>query len=295
MENIRQNPLGFSGGQIDMKKSFIREKVIHCGKNYIAPEIFPYTGRQQRAVAGTRGKKKKVSEPKQKNLNDRRARRYYCQLANSNFGEGDLAVHLTYAPENLPETEEEAKKIVLRFLRRVAALRKRRGLPPLKYLLVTQVGRKENGTHRIHHHILMNGGLSRDEVENLWWKVKAAKKTEAVMYGWANADRLKPDKRGIESMAAYMVRDSAGKKRWTQSQNLVKPWYREPNDQKYTHRQMEKIASLPEDCEEYKKFWERQYRGWELVGSERQYIEQSGWYFYLSMRRKPKEGKQRAT
>ena len=31
---------------------------------------------------------------------------------------------------------------------------------------------------------------------------------------------------------------------------------------------------------------ERQYRGWELVDSERQYVEQSGWHFYLTMRRK---------
>ena len=82
-----------------MKKSFMREKVIHCGKDYLSPEIFPYTGTQQQAVKGKRGKKKKVSEPKQKNLNDKRAKRYFIQLANANFGEGDLAVHLTYAPE----------------------------------------------------------------------------------------------------------------------------------------------------------------------------------------------------
>ena len=149
-----------------MKKSFMREKVIHCGKDYLSPEIFPYTGTQQQAVKGKRGKKKKVSEPKQKNLNDKRAKRYFIQLANANFGEGDLAVHLTYAPEFLPDSYEEAIKIVINFLRRVAYLRKKRGLPPLKYLLITQMGR--NGK-RIHHHILMNGGLDRDEVESLWW------------------------------------------------------------------------------------------------------------------------------
>ena len=99
-----------------MKKSFMREKVIHCGKDYLAPEIFPYTGNQQKAVKGKRGKKKRVSEPKQKNLNDKRAKRYFIQLANSNFGEGDLAVHLTYAPEFLPDTYEEAVKIVDAYL-----------------------------------------------------------------------------------------------------------------------------------------------------------------------------------
>ena len=155
-----------------INRSFIREKVVHCGKNFLSPEIYPYSGQQQQAVGRKRGKKVNVSAPKQKNLNDRRAKRYFIQLANSNFGVGDLVVHLTYAPEFLPESEEEAAKIVAKYLRRVAYLRKKRGLPPLKYLLVTQIGRKKDGTHRIHHHVLMNGGLDRDEVENLWWETK---------------------------------------------------------------------------------------------------------------------------
>ena len=271
-----------------MKKSFIREKVIHCGKNFLAPQIFPYTQTQQQAVKGKRKKKQKVSEPKQKNLNDRRARRYFIQLANSNFGEGDLAVHLTYSPECLPDTYEEAHANAINFLRRVAYLRKKQGLPPLKYLLVTQMGRKKDGTHRIHHHILMNGGLDRDEVEALWWKVKESRKQKrpAVMYGWANADRLKPNKKGIANMAGYIVQDSAGKKHWTQSQNLEKPWFKGTNDKKYTRRQLEKIAKLPINSQEYREFWEKKYKGWELVDSERLYAEESGWYFYLTMRRK---------
>ena len=229
-----------------INRSFIREKVVHCGKNFLSPEIYPYSGQQQQAVGRKRGKKVNVSAPKQKNLNDRRAKRYFIQLANSNFGVGDLVVHLTYAPEFLPESEEEAAKIVAKYLRRVAYLRKKRGLPPLKYLLVTQIGRKKDGTHRIHHHILMNGGLDRDEVENLWWETKGTKEREPVMYGWANADRLRPNAKGIASMAGYMVQDSAGKKHWTQSQNLEKPWHRAPNDRKYTRRQLDKIAKLPQ-------------------------------------------------
>ena len=57
-----------------MKNTFIREKAIHCGKDFLMPEIFPYTGRQQQAVRGRRKKKIKVTEPAQKNLNDRRER-----------------------------------------------------------------------------------------------------------------------------------------------------------------------------------------------------------------------------
>lgn len=268
-----------------MYRTFVREKVIHCGKNFIAPEIYPYSGTQQLSVGRKRGRKVSETAPKQKNLNDRRAKRYLIQLANTNFGAGDLAVHLSYAPEHLPENEEEAKKIVANYLRRVARERKKRGLSPLKYLHVTQVGRKKNGTHRLHHHIIMNGGLDRDTVESLWWKVKGTKEREPVMYGWANADRLKPNEKGIANIAGYMVQDSAGKKHWTQSQNLEKPWHRAPNDTKYTRRQLDKIAKLPEDSEEFRGFWEKKYRGWELVDCEKSYNEQTGWYFYLTMRR----------
>ena len=59
-----------------INRSFIREKVVHCGKNFLSPEIYPYSGQQQQAVGRKRGKKVNVSAPKQKNLNDRRAKRY---------------------------------------------------------------------------------------------------------------------------------------------------------------------------------------------------------------------------
>lgn len=268
-----------------LDRSFIREKVVHCGTDFLAPEIYPYSGQQQLAVGRKREKKQNVSAPKQKNLNDRRAKRYFIQLANSNFGLGDLVVHLTYTQAFLPKDEDEAKKNVAKYLRRVSYLRKEKGLPALKYMVVTQIGRKKNGTHRIHHHVLMNGGLDRDVVEALWWKEKGTKTRAPVLYGWANADRLKPGKNGIANMAGYMVQDSAGKKHWTQSQNLEKPWHRAPNDHKYTRRQLDKIAKLPEESEAFRKFWERQYRGWELVECERSFNEQTGWYFYLTMRR----------
>lgn len=45
---------------------------------------------------------------------------------------------------------------------------------------------------------------------------------------------------------------------------------------------MDKIAKLPEDSEEFVRFWEKQYRGWELVECEKSFNEQTGWYFYLT-------------
>ena len=270
-----------------MNSIFMREKVIHSGTGFLYPEIYPYTGQQAKAVGRPRRKKTNVSAPKQKNLNARRAIRYFVQLVNANFGQGDLVAHLTYSPEFVPGSAEEADACVNRFLRRLAYYRKKHGLEPLRYVCVTQVGRKRNGTHRLHHHVFLNGGVDRDVVESMWWAVKGSKEREPVPYGWANVDRLRPGKNGVEAMARYMVRDSAGKRRWTQSKNLVKPWYREPVDGKYSRRQMEKVGRLPVDSEAFRTFWEKKYKGWELVGAEKSYQEEMGWYFYLTMRRRP--------
>lgn len=270
-------------------RNFQREKKIYCGLNdtpdYMEVDIFQYTENQKTTVKGKRAKKEKVSQPKQKNLNDKNAKRYFVQLAEANFGKADLVVHLSYADEHLPAAPEEAHAIAITYLRRVAYRREKERLPSLKYLLVTQIGRKKDGTHRIHHHILMNGGLDRDTVEEMWWKVKRTKKREAVMYGWANADRLRPNKKGISQMAGYIIQDSMGKKHWTQSQNLVRPWSRK-NDHRYSRRQLIKLAEMQPDSADYKKYWESQYLGYDLIESERTYNENTGWAFYLKLRRR---------
>lgn len=267
-------------------KSFVREKRIYCGSEYMFPEIFQFSENRSTSVKGRRKKKQKETGPKQKNLNDARAKRYFLQLAHGNFGKSDLVVHLTFADEYYPATPEEAMEILTKFLRRIAYERKRLKLPPLKYMAVIQVGRKKDGTHRLHFHVLMNGGLDRDAVENMWWVHKGTKKNQfkdRILYGWANADRLRPNKKGISQMAGYMMLDSAGKKHWTQSQNLEFPWSRK-NDSKYSRREIQKICSIPEDCEDYLKYWEKQYPGYEYISSERKYSDETGWSVYLMMR-----------
>lgn len=277
-----------------MDKSFQREKIIRCGKQFIFPEIYRYTENQRKAAKAKRRGKTKVTCPKQKDLNDRRSRRYFLQIANGNFGVGDVVVHLTFSALYLPDTPEEALKIVTQlYLRRVAYERKRLNLPPLKYLLVMQIGRKIDGTHRIHFHILMNGGIDRDTLENLWWVYKGTKQAkyqDRILFGWANADRIRPNEKGISQLAGYMVQATVGKKHWTQSQNLETPWHKQPSDSKYSPRQIERICRLPEDSEDYRKFWEKKYPGYEFVSGDRYWSDESGWSVYLMMRRRPEGG-----
>ena len=269
-------------------KSFVREKKIYCGENYLEVDIFPYTEIQvQVSRKGKRAKKEKISEPKQRNLNDKNARRYLTQLANTNFGEDDLHVTATYKNKFLPATIEEAEKEVTNYLRRVSYRRKKEGLPPLQYILVTEYSTGKDGEKpvRIHHHIFMNGGLERDIVEDLWCRRKQKGQKKGERIGYINADRLQPDENGVAALCAYLTKNPNGKKRWSSSQNLEKPWSRS-NDHKYSKRQIEDMAKNPPDL----AFWEKKYEGWTLAGGDyavkAEYNEHTGWSMYLKLRRR---------
>jgi len=59
-------------------------------------DIYPYTKDQQEMNRrGKRARKQKESAPKQRNLNDKNARRYLTQLANTNFTQDDLHITAT--------------------------------------------------------------------------------------------------------------------------------------------------------------------------------------------------------
>lgn len=279
---------------------FEREKKIDCG-DYREVDVIPRTENAEKAVKGKRGKKKKVTEPKQKDLNDKNARRYLVQLGNGNFGVGDLHVTCTYSSEYLPD-EEEAEVIVKNYLRRIAYRRTRLGLGPLKYILVTEYGysKEKDKIIRVHHHIIMNGGLSRDDVELMWttdrinW-IKAgndeAYRAGIKQMGWVNADRLQVNDNGIEGLCMYITKNPNGKKRWSSSRNLERPVQHPPADSKYSKKQIENAAKSNDLGRD---FFEKQFQDYDIKEIKVEYYEQTGWHIYMKMWRKKekKKGKQ---
>lgn len=277
---------------------FIREKKIDC-RMYREVDIIPRTNNAERAAKGKRGKRHKVTEPKQKDLNEKNARRYLTQLGNGNFGKGDLHVTCTYSDGNLPETVEEAEKTVGNYLRRLAYRRKKKGLEPLKYILVTEYGFKKGDLNqirptRIHHHVIMNGGLDRDEVEMMWtadrinWRAyerdPEGHADTVERLGWCNADRLQPNENGIEALCNYVTKNPNGKKRWSSSRNLIRPVEQPPADHKYTRRQVERLAKSPDQG---KDFFQRAFPGYTIREIRPEYYEQTGWHIYLKMWKNP--------
>lgn len=270
-----------------MKKdrAFWRENKIDCNQDWRAVEIFKYSDRPSTGKA--RRPKSQLSTPAQQNLNEKRSRRYFVQLILANFCEGDYVVHLTYSDKYLPQTTEAAGKILRRWLDRIAYTLKKRGLPPMQYIAVTAQGTIHQ---RIHHHVFLRCLLDRDELENMWWAVKGTKKTKREMLGGANVDRLKDwSGDGIYEMAVYVARQTKGKKKWTQSQNLKRPKLKRANDSKYRQKTMTKLLELQPDSPEFQGFLTKNYPGWKAirVEIEQPKVEEWAWAggIYLLLRR----------
>ena len=276
------------------RKNFIREKRIYCGEEYLEVDIVPVTNMPE---AGQ--EKKGKSSQAQKNLNDKRSKRRFVQIANTNFGADDLHISATYNEEHLPITLEEAERNVHNYLDRVKRRMKRVTGQELKYMLVTEYTPEEGENTdpedkttravRIHHHIIINGGLSRDDLELMWsatrinWK-KAQNDPEYrknVDYlGFVNCDRLQPNENGIEGLVNYINKRKKGCKKWSTSMNLKKPREKK-NDHKYSFRKLRELAKTPED----KEVWRKQYKGYEPTKIDFQYNDYTGWSVYLKMRK----------
>lgn len=212
-----------------------KEKRIYSGK-ILEVEVYPITLQEKKKK---RRDKEKESLPKQRNLNDKNARKHLIRLINTNFTDRDLAIHLTYSDENLPESPDKAKKDVENYLRRIKHYRKKQGLEPLKYISVVE--HKGKGEGRLHHHLIINE-MDRDIAEQLWKK------------GRANADRLKSDENGYEALGRYIAKDPKGKKRWNGSKNLKKPTVK-VNHTKYKRKKVHDIAKSPEDRDVFEKLY----------------------------------------
>lgn len=216
------------------------------------------------------------STPKQKRLNEKKAKRYFEALVEANFkGHRDLVVHPTFSEDKYPESEEAAHKIVRNWLGRLNYRRKKKGLPNCKYIIVFE--RSPKG--RMHFHILMDGMLPRETVEDTW------------QHGFCNADRLKSDpKDGLAKIISYLSKgkeDEKNSKRWIPSKGLIKPWVSCSKSTRISKRRFETLKQIPEDSELFVSTIERDNPGYQLLSVERSYSEQTGQvYIFCRMRRR---------
>lgn len=156
------------------------------------------------------GKVKRDNSTAQKNLNDKNSRKYVERLLNHNFGDSDIWITLTYSAGKEPENMEEAIRNMQNYIRRIAYQRKKRGLPPAKYIYITEYSPEDE--IRWHHHLVMDGAIDMDTVESVW---KKGRRNETR--------RLNKDEYGLSGMSHYITKEKdrkKGEKRWNSSQNL---------------------------------------------------------------------------
>lgn len=264
--------------------SGVRKRIRHCGRYGIQSDfqqVSYYTYTPTRAPTGRR-RKSQTSTPKQRALNNKRSARYLEALTHANFGRGDLLLGLSYAEEHAPEDEAEAKKEFGNFIRRLNYRRKKKNLPPARWIAVTEIGKKG----RIHHHVIMDAELDRDEVEEIWGR------------GYANTKRLKPDPReGLLPVIGYIAKTfkeddrPKGRRKWDCSKNLIRPWDSvNDNPRMMSGKKIRQMKDLPEDSESMRQIIEADNPNYELISVEKEYREDTGgWYFFCRMKLSSKQ------
>ena len=227
---------------------FYRRKTIKAGDT-IEEEIIPV----YRSRKGGVNLKPLPNREKAQRHNAKVAAKSCKHLINTNFGSNDLHVTATYSGPELP-TQEQCEKDVRNFIRRINYERKKRGLPSAKYIYVIEGKTEEDKRIRVHTHILLEGGLDRDTVENLW---KAGRQTGAPR-GTCNADRLQPGDMHLSPLAGYLMKDPKGRKRWKPSKNLKKPVvYISDTAVKRKH-----VAGLARGEINAMDYWQKKYPGY---------------------------------
>ena len=234
---------------IRVGKMGYRTKTTKAGPRLEA-EIYPVFGKEARGRL--RAEKKNITPERMQKLNTERSDRHFVMLVDGNFTSEDIHLTLTYKGET-PD-HKRARMDVRNFLDRVKRRREKLGLPELMYAGAIEGG--ADGTReRIHVHIVMNGGIDRETLEQLWAK------------GYANADRLRPDENGLEAVARYIVKQSRNgkekyKKRWFASRNLKQPKVR-TSDTKVSNGKVRKVAG--DMLNEARPILERAYPGYTFV------------------------------
>ncbi|MBR4695277.1 MAG: hypothetical protein IKO94_04275 [Selenomonadaceae bacterium] len=218
-------------------------------------------------------RKYETAIPKYRKTNSKRAVRYLEALVHTNFGQGDLLLSLTYEEENAPKDEKEAKKKFSRFMNRVNYRQKKMGLENAKWVSVLELTKRGI----FHHHVIIQCGLSRDELEKVWG------------LGRANTKRLQPDRNeGLGAVVKYIAKEfiddgkPKNKRSWDCSKNLLKPWDTvNDNPRMMSKKKFNLMKEIPTDCDFMKQIIEGDNPGYKLVEVERTHIGETGEYHFF--------------
>lgn len=256
----------------------------------------------------TRAPKTKPSTEAQEKYNRAQAKKKIVRLVNANFDNTDFFVHPTYEDWQAPQSEEQARRDIVNYLRRIKTKRKselkkaaaelaeleefykdkgskftaarldklrhkvKKLSEPFKYIYVMEQQEYKSGKRKgqlnWHFHLFATAGLDAEQMEELW------------PYR-INCNRYQPEKFGFEAAAKYIAKDPQGNKSFAYSKNLTQPTVKEPKDGRVTKRYVEKIARERVDDKEY---WEKKFKGYRFVKLIKKFNEFNlNWYVSVVM------------
>lgn len=235
--------------------------------------------------SGERGRARAAMQSKgtskaQQRINHRNAQDKIVQLANTNFGPGDIMVTNTYLPGCGPADDAEARRDFRNYRDRLKRIWKKLGKGELKYIATIEKSespRDKNET-RYHIHVLLNAaGVDRDLIEAAWG------------LGTSNTERYQHQENYFSGFAGYMAvwkpnQKKATKRQWLASKNLNRP-RKTVSDKKLTMRRMERLAAAMQM--DGRAILEKAYPGYRVVGDiiVRRSAFVGGAYIYANLRR----------
>ena len=178
-------------------------KKTWAGDVYEAKEYF---SPRQRGKTYKRGMKENLSPEEVQEYNLTETRKRCARMINANFRAGDLFLTMMHREK---VGIEEALRKLRNFIKRLKRRRKRMGLEPLKYIYVTETGKKG----REHHHMVINAmDISIKELSEIWG------------HGRMMVSRLEPGG-DYTGLAFYITKENYKEygRRWNGSRNLEKP------------------------------------------------------------------------
>lgn len=238
----------------DMKDSYIERlwkqgivKSIYATKEIrvaeqLEVEIYPEFTQQEYKTAKT---KTQIEQQRraQHNLNEKNSRKMCERTIIANFNDDDIWATLNYSDEYAPQTMEQAKRDMKNYIRRLNAKRKKDGLPKLRYVYVTECGEKG----RWHHHIVLDGDMGLDTVEEIWTKGRRNQ-----------VRRLHKDENGLVGLSRYITKPKKEKgkyqKTWSASKGLKKPDIKK-NHYKFKQKDINEIVTGRADIEDKLNKW----------------------------------------
>lgn len=264
----------------ETREEFIERKLRAMGRcrimvnrivsgDFVEINLYPvWENRKDTPRSGERNESRKA----QKNLNEKNSRKHLTRLIHANFHKGDLILTPTYAEGCLPDLEQ-ARRDMRNYISRLKRHRKKKGLPPLKYIYVIEYAEEGSKKVRIHHHMIINS-MDRDEAESLW------------KMGRVESKYAQPDDFGLEGFAAYISKLSGRKgcHKYAASKNLDKP----KEYKSVTKLSRRKFAEIIKSGDEKAGLLEAVYKGQLKYLDSETYINEmhGGFYLYSRLRRK---------